>query len=101
MNFLERKVFSIYFVDYIKCGVLMYRARLFRQIMPWEPSPGMLFWIFYMQLFSLLIVNVIFFFFPFLEPHLWHTEVPRLGVKSELQELAYTTAHSNARSPSH
>ena len=33
--------------------------------------------------------DVIFFF---LWPHLWHKEVPRLGVKSELQMLAYTTA---------
>ena len=29
-----------------------------------------------------------FFFFFFLGPHLWHMEVPRLGVKSELQLLA-------------
>ena len=33
-----------------------------------------------------------FFFlsFIFLEPHLRHMEAPRLGVKSELQLLAYT-----------
>ena len=54
----------------------------------------------------------------FLGPHLWHIEVPRLGVKSELQLLAYTTAttqdpsqalsmtcdtmaHSNIRSLTH
>jgi len=37
-------------------------------------------------------------FFAFLGPYLWHIEVPRLGVKSELQLLAYATAHSNARS---
>ena len=34
----------------------------------------------------------IFFFFFFLWPHLQHSEVPRLGVESELQLLAYTTA---------
>ena len=28
-------------------------------------------------------------------------DVPRLGVKSELQLLAYTTTHSNARSLTH
>ena len=28
----------------------------------------------------------------FLGPHPWHVEVPRLGVESELQVLAYTTA---------
>ena len=31
-----------------------------------------------------------FFFFCFLEPHLWHMEVPRLGVKAEPQLPAYT-----------
>ena len=34
----------------------------------------------------------ILFFFIFLGPHLQHVEVPRLGVESELQLLAYTTA---------
>ena len=33
-----------------------------------------------------------FSFFFFLGPHLQHMEVPRLGVKSELQLSAYTTA---------
>ena len=53
-------------------------------------------------------------FFAFLGPHLWHMEVPRLGVESELQLPAYTaatatsdlscvcdlhhTAHSNGKS---
>ena len=53
-----------------------------------------------------------------LGPHAWHMEVPRLGVESELQLLAYataiamldlshicnlhyTTAHNNARSLTH
>ena len=31
-----------------------------------------------------------FFFFGFVGPHLWHMEVPRLGVESQLP--AYTTA---------
>ena len=50
-----------------------------------------------------------FFFFSFLRPHLWHMEVPRLGVKQELAayttatpdqaaSATYTTAHSNVRS---
>ena len=34
----------------------------------------------------------LFLFFCFLGPYLWHAEVPRLGVKSELQLLAYTIA---------
>ena len=33
-----------------------------------------------------------FFFFCFLGSHLWHGEVPRRGVQSELQLLAYATA---------
>ena len=55
------------------------------------------------------------FFFFFLGPYQWHMEVPRIGVKSELQLLActtataipdltsftYTTAHGNAGSPTH
>ena len=34
----------------------------------------------------------LFFIYIFLGPHPWHIQVPRLGVKSELQLLAYTTA---------
>ena len=37
-------------------------------------------------------VFVSLFVFAFLRPHLWHMEVSRLGVKSELQLLAYATA---------
>jgi len=32
------------------------------------------------------------FYFVFLGPHQWHVQVPRLGVKSGVQLLAYTTA---------
>ena len=31
----------------------------------------------------------------------WHVEVPRLGIESELQLPAYTTAHGNARFLTH
>ena len=41
-----------------------------------------------------------FFFFFFLGPLLWHMEVPRLGVKSELHLLACTTATAT-QDPSH
>ena len=44
------------------------------------------------QLGLLLLLVKKFFFLFFLGPHLWHMEVTRLGVKSELQLLAYTTA---------
>ena len=33
-----------------------------------------------------------FLSFIFLGPHLWHMEFPRIGVKSELWLLAYSTA---------
>jgi len=55
----------------------------------------------------------LFFFFVFLGLHLWHMEVPRLGVNSELQQLlayttatamldlSYTTVHSSTASLTH
>ena len=36
--------------------------------------------------------NFFFFFLVFLGPYLWHMEVPRIVVESELQLLAYTSA---------
>ena len=44
-------------------------------------------------------VDFFFFFFLILVPHLWRMEVLRLGVKSELQLLAYAAATA-ARDPS-
>ena len=45
---------------------------------------------------TLLLTQHIFFFFSFffffLLYHLWHMEVPGLGIESELQLLAYATA---------
>ena len=38
------------------------------------------------------LFNFNFFSFVFLGLHLWHMEVPRVGVKSELYLLAYATA---------
>ena len=52
-------------------------------------------WLFYIIILLLLILSPFlpsFFFFCFLGPILWHIEVPRLGVESELQLPAYTTA---------
>ena len=43
----------------------------------------------------------LFFYFVFLRPQLWHMQVARLGVQSELKPLAYTTAHGNAGSLTH
>ena len=34
--------------------------------------------------FWFLVFFLVFLFFVFLGPHLWHMEVPRLGVQSEL-----------------
>ena len=42
--------------------------------------------------FTLLFLFFYFLFFCFLGPHLQHMEIPRLGVESELQLPAYTTA---------
>ena len=44
------------------------------------------------NIFTFFFLSFAFFFFGFLWSHLWHMEVPRLGVKSELQLPAYTTA---------
>ena len=46
-------------------------------------------------------VYVYIYIYCFLGAHLWHMEVPRLGVKLELQLPAYTTAHSSAGSLTH
>ena len=54
-----------------------------------------------LRLGSLFICLLFVCFMLFLGPHLRHMEVPRLGVKTELQLLAYTTAHSNAVSLTH
>ena len=43
-------------------------------------------------LIRLANILIYLFIYCFLGPHLQHTEVPRLGVKSEPQPLAYTTA---------
>ena len=65
--------------------------------------------LFYSPVWSLSLFNIItFFFFCILGPHLWHMEVPRLGVKSEPQQgriramsETYTTARGNARPFTH
>ena len=43
----------------------------------------------------------VFVFVLLLGPHLQHMEVPRLGVESELQLPAYTTAHGTTGSLTH
>ena len=43
---------------------------------------------------------VLFVCFFFLRPHLRHMEVPRLGIRLDLQLLAYTTAAATG-DPSH
>ena len=37
------------------------------------------------------ILFTYYYYFCFLGLHLWHGEIPRLGVESELQLLAYAT----------
>ena len=49
----------------------------------------------FLFIFYYLFINFfggVVFVFVFLGPRLWHMEVPRLGVESELQLLAYSTA---------
>ena len=48
-----------------------------------------------MQRFCPILWVVFLCLFWFLGPHLWHMEVPGLGVELELRLLAYTTAHSS------
>ena len=43
---------------------------------------------------ALTSLYVYFYFFVFLGPHLWHMEVPRLGIKLELWPPAYTIARA-------
>ena len=45
--------------------------------------------------------NLLFVVVSFLGLHAWHMEVSSLGVESELQLLAYTTAHGNDGSLTH
>ena len=42
--------------------------------------------------FLFFIIYLFIILFLLLEPHLWHMDVPRLGVESELQLLVYATA---------
>ena len=52
--------------------------------------------------YKVIIIDQIFeVVYLFLGPQLQPMEVPRLGVKSELQLLVYATVHSNARSFTH
>ena len=45
-----------------------------------------------MAFYLFVLFCFVLLFFCFLGPHSWHMEVPRLGVKSQLQLPAYTTA---------
>ena len=47
---------------------------------------------FYLFYFILLYFILFYFILCFIGPFLWYMEVPKLGVESELQLLAYTTA---------
>ena len=43
---------------------------------------------------TVLFYFIFLFYFSFLQPHLLHMEVLRLGVEDELQPLAYTMARA-------
>ena len=55
---------------------------------------------FHQQSFTLYLIVLVFFFF-FLGPHLWHMDVPRLGVELEDQLLVYATATRDLSHVSH
>ena len=46
----------------------------------------------YVHTHTHIYIYIYFFFFAILGPHPWHMDVPRLGVYSELQPLAYARA---------
>ena len=48
--------------------------------------------IYYLSICLSVYLSSIYLSIFFLGPHPWHMALPRLGVKSELQLLAYTTA---------
>ena len=56
---------------------------------------------FYFLFIYLFYLFIYLFIFAFLGLYLWHAEIPRLRVESELQLLAYTTAHSSPGSLIH
>ena len=58
----------------------------------WQPHISKPFLYFYFYLF--FDFCFVLFCFCFLGPHPRHMEVPRLGIQSELQLPAYTTAHA-------
>ena len=55
---------------------------------------------FFKRISFIIIIIIIIIILLFLRLHMWHMEVPRLGVESELQLPAYTTAEAT-QDPSH
>ena len=59
----------------------------------WKPLAWALYCMFLFVMFTRFFFRLVWLFVScFLGPHPWHMEVPTLGVKSELQLLAYTMA---------
>ena len=51
---------------------------------------------------NIIIIVIIIIILVFLGPHLQHMDIPRLGIESEMQLPAYTTATAMAKpDPSH
>ena len=48
----------------------------------------------FMTIILKMYLFIYLFTYLFLEPQLWHMEVPRLGVELELQLLTYTTGRA-------
>ena len=69
----------------------MYFKYSFQTILGWNLSPENTQWSFTTQSHSYMYVCMcVYIFLCFLGLHLWHIEVPRLGVESELQLPVYT-----------
>ena len=82
-----------------QCSVICQLLRASDQIFKSPPSHHSLYpW---RLLYEGPMCYFILFYFLLSGPHLWHMEVPRLRVESELQLPAYTTAHCNAGSLTH
>ena len=80
------------FSCYIRCVVVScFNLHFPDNVWCWESFDMPIFHL-YIFFSEQVFYSFFFFFLVFLEPQLWHMEVPSLGVESELQLQAYSTA---------
>ena len=87
--FSSYRFFSFFHSSPNQVGVTMNSNYMDSEVMTCNSNFSLCQFNFFIILFILFFCYS--FFFP-QGPHLWHMEVPRLGVQSELQLLAYTRA---------